>query len=101
MLDDVFLILLKLLNSDRIKFDLVFVSLLFMLISTYYKNKMQLFRIYNQREFFYSVLETIRVIIRLNSRYFFLYCWLPIEKVPVVVKCSFFHLEAKVSYVCI
>ena len=35
-----------------------------------------------QRELFYSFLETIRVIIRLNSRYYCPSCWLPIEKVP-------------------
>ena len=39
-----------------------------------------------QRELFYSFLEKIRVIIRLNSRYCGPYCWLPIEKVPTMVK---------------
>ena len=35
-----------------------------------------------QRELFYSFLETIHVIIHLNSRYCCPHCWLPIGKVP-------------------
>ena len=33
-------------------------------------------------ETFLLILETIRVIISLNSRYYCRYCWIPIEKVP-------------------
>ena len=41
-----------------------------------------LHRLLIQRKLFYLVLETIHVIIRLNSWYSFPYCWLRIEKVP-------------------
>ena len=43
-----------------------------------------------QQELFYSVLDTVRVIIRLNSHYYCPYCWLPTGKVPAALIRSHF-----------
>ena len=46
--------------------------------------------LWKQRELFYSFLEKIRVIIRLNRCYCCSYCWLPVEKVPADCICGVF-----------